>query len=350
MNNQPRVLIVVLLYNSAEYIGDVFSSLKKITYPVDRFEILAIDNASTDSSVELVKKFAPSATLIVNKDNLGFAAGNNVGFKYGEKNNFDYVYLLNADTEVEPDFIDKVASLAQSDKKIAAVQSKLLLYKDKTKLNSIGNEIHYLGFGFARGHNTPDRPLKPKDVNYTSGAASLYDLKKLKEVGYFNPDFFMYHEDLDLGWRLWLVGYKSMLAPDSIVYHKYDFSRSIKKYYFMERNRYMLMLQNYRLASLILIFPAWLAMELGLFAYSFVSGFWKEKLRAYAYFFRIKNYKKILATRKLVQSKRKVKDRGAVKRFVGKIEFQDIDNPALKYIANPIFNLYWQIVRLFIWW
>jgi len=312
MNNRPRVLIVVLLYNSAEYIGDVFSSLAKITYPKGSHEVLAIDNASTDNSAELIKKNFPNITFIENKENLGFAAGNNIGFKYGEQNNFDYVYLLNADTEVEPDFIDEVVALAQTDTKIAAVQSKMLLHSDKSKINSIGNEIHYLGFGFAGGHQTKDQALQSKDITYPSGAATLFNMSVLKQVGYFNDSLFMYHEDLDLGWRIWLAGYKCVLAPDSVIYHKYEFSRSIKKYYFMERNRYLIALQNYKLGTLVLVLPAWLAMELGLLAYSLATGFWKEKLRAYTYFFNIKNYKKILETRKLVQTKRKVSDREVI--------------------------------------
>lgn len=350
MNSSPRVLIVVLLYNSAEYIGDVFSSLAKITYPKDSHEVLVIDNASTDNSAELIKKISFNVTFIENKKNLGFAAGNNIGFKYGEQNNFDYVYLLNADTVVEPDFIDKVVTLAQTDTSIAAVQSKMLLHSDKGKINSIGNEIHYLGFGFAGGHNTADHAMQPKEITYPSGGACLYNVKMLKEVGHFNSEFFMYHEDLDLGWRFWLAGYKCMLAPSSIVYHKYEFSRSIQKYYFMERNRYLVILQNYKLLTILIILPAGALMDILMFFYSFIGGFWKQELQVYKYFFKLSSYKKILETRKLVQSKRKVKDREVIKRFVGTISFQDIQNPLLKYIANPIFNLYWQIVKIFIWW
>lgn len=350
MSSSPRVLIVVLLYNSAEYIGDCFSSLAKIIYPKDSFEILVIDNASTDNSAELVKKNFPQVTLIKNKENLGFAAGNNIGFEYGEKNNFDYVYLLNADTVVEPNFVDKAVELAKTDKKIAAVQSKMLLHSDKTKINSIGNEIHYLGFGFAGGHNTDDHSMPSKEITYPSGGACLYSVSALKEIGYFNPDFFLYHEDLDLGWRIWLTGYKCMLAPDSVVYHKYEFSRSIQKYYFMERNRYLVILQNYKLLTILFILPAGALMDILMFFYSFIGGFWKQEFKVYKYFFKLSNYKKILETRKLVQAKRKVKDREVVKRFVGSISFQDIQNPLLKYIVNPIFNLYWQIIRLFIWW
>jgi len=347
---QSRVLIVILVYNGADYIGDCLSSLAKIIYSKDSFEILVIDNASTDNSVAAIKRNFAEIKLIENEHNIGFAAGNNIGFKYAADNGFDYVYLLNQDTVVEPDFLDRVVEVGRSDKKIAAVQSKLLLYNDKGKINSIGNEIHYLGFGFAGGHQTADLELKPLEITYSSGSACLLDVSKLREVGYFNPEFFMYHEDMDLGWRIWLTGFKCMLAPKSVVYHKYEFSRSIKKYYFMERNRYLVLIQNYKLGTLLLIIPACLVMEAGLLLYSFVTGFWIQKFKAYSYFLNIKSWQKLFKARKFVQSKRKVGDKEIVKRFVGKIEFQDIDNPVLKYIANPVFNFYWQVIKNFIWW
>lgn len=348
--SNPRVLIVILVYNGADYIGDCLSSLAKITYPKNNFEILVIDNASTDNSVEFIKRNFAEIKLIENEHNIGFAAGNNIGFKYAADNGFDYVYLLNQDTVVDPDFLAGVVEVVRSDKRIAAVQSKLLLYHDKGKINSIGNEIHYLGFGFAGGHQTADLELKSREITYPSGSACLFDVRKLREVGYFNPEFFMYHEDADLGWRIWLAGFTCMLAPKSVVYHKYEFSRSIKKYYFMERNRYLVVLQNYKLATLLLITPACLVMEAGLLLYSFVTGFWIQKFKAYGYFLNLKSWQKIFKARKFVQAHRKVSDREVVKRFVGRIDFQDIDNPILKYIANPIFNLYWQVVKIFIWW
>lgn len=347
MNN--KVLIIVVTYNSTDYIGDCFSSLQNITYPKDFYDVLMVDNASTDDTVEIAKKFS-GIKIIQNSKNLGFAAGNNVGFEYAVENDFDYVYLLNADTEVELDFLEKVILLAQTDASIAAVQSKLLLFDDKTKVNSIGNEIHYLGFAYAGGHKTEDKDIQVKEITYPSGAAVLLDMKKLQEVGYFNPEFFMYHEDTDLGWRIWLAGYKCMLAPDSVVYHKYEFSRSIKKYYFMERNRYLVLMQNYKWQTLLLILPAGALMDLMMLTYSFLAGWWREELEVYKYFFTLDNYKKISVTRDRVQKSRKVKDRDVMKRFVGEIKFQDLNNPILQYIVNPLFNLYWKIIQKVIWW
>ena len=195
-----------------------------------------------------------------------------------------------------------------------------------------------------------DSEIAVKEITYPSGAAVLIKIKALKEVGFFNEEFFAYHEDTDLGWRMWLCNFKVMLAPKSVVYHKYEFSRSIKKYYYMERNRYLIMLQNYKMGTLFLILPAATLMDIAMFFYAFFGGFWKEEFRVYTYFFRKKSWDNILKSRQDIQAKRKVKDKEVVKRFTGKIEFQDLNNPLLKYIANPFFNAYWQIAKRIIWW
>jgi len=345
-----RVLIVILVYNGADFLRDCLSSLANISYPKDNFEVLIIDNASTDNSVDYLKNNWAEFKLIENKKNSGFAAGNNIGLQYGIDNGFDYVYLLNQDTVVKPDFLNEIMAVAETDPKIGAVQSKLLLYQDQGKINSLGNEIHYLGFAFAGGYQRPDQELAVREIAYPSGASVLLRVEALKQIGLFNAEFFMYHEDADLGWRLWLSGWKVMLAPNSVVYHKYEFSRSIKKYYYMERNRYLVTLQNYKMATILLISPAWLIMDIAMFFYSFIGGWWREEFKVYAYFFDLRSWDKLIKVRKEVQNKRKIKDKEIIKRFVGRIEFQGIENPLLKYIANPAFNLYWQIAKRLVWW
>ena len=118
----------------------------------------------------------------------------------------------------------------------------------------------------------------------------------------------------------------------------------------MERNRYLVMFQNYKLLTILLILPAGALMDILMFFYSFVGGFWRQEFQVYRYFLVFDNYKKILKARKFVQARRRVGDKEVIKRFVGVISFQDVQNPLLKYIANPIFNLYWRIIKIFIWW
>ena len=359
----PKIGIIIVSYNSRPYLDDLFFSLSRVKYP--NFLILFIDNASTDGSANYVKeKFGKqfsNLTILRSYKNLGFAEGNNVGFKYLEERGFDYAYLLNQDTAVNFDFLEN--ALKKMDEKIGSVQSLIYLYpKDATGLpvpnvmNTMGNAIHYLGFGYCYGYGwskeKADKYLldwyaRDEELNiaYASGAGTLFNMKALKKVGYFDEEFFMYHEDTDLGWRLSLAGYKNILAPESTIYHKYEFSKSIKKYYFMERNRYLTVLKNYNAWTLILIFPAFIVMEVGLFFFSLFSGFWREKLRVYEYFLYPNNWRKICAKRRQTQKLRKTTDKEIAQYFVGKILFQDVDNWILNKIANPIFALYWRMVR-----
>ncbi len=346
-----KVAIIIVNYNGKEYLPDCLGSLSDLDYPADSYKIFFVDNNSTDNSVNYVKNNFPEVEIIENQENLGFAQGNNLAMKKALAQDFDYISLINQDTISEPDFLKRLLAVAEKEEKIAAVQPRLMLYPEKDKVNSLGNSIHFLGFGFSSGgYQEFKGELEPKEITYASGAAVLIKSQILKEIGLFDPDFFMYHEDLDLGWRMRMAGYKIMLAPDAVVYHKYEFSKSIKKYYYMERNRFICILENYKWPTIALITPACLLMELGLFIFLIKSGFWKEKLKVYAYFFKLKNWRKIFKHRKEKKEYRKVKDKEIVKIFTGKIKFQEIDNWLLKKIANPIFNFYWRLTIFLIFW
>jgi len=177
----------------------------------------------------------------------------------------------------------------------------------------------------------------------------LFKAEILKKVGLFDEEFWMYNEDQDLGWRIWLTGSSCVLAPEAVVYHKYEFSRSIKKYYFLDRNRIIAMLKNYHWATLILILPAFVLMEIGLIFFAYQNGWFYEKIKVYNYFLNLINWRKIMAERKKVQELRTVEDRQIVKMFSGQIWYQEIGETRLK-VANVVFNAYWKIVRVLIRW
>jgi GT2 family glycosyltransferase len=347
----PKVAIVIINYNGLQYLPDCLHSLASLKYSREDFKVFFGDNASSDASVEYVKNNFPQIEVSVNDKNLGFAAANNLLMEKALNSGFDYVFLLNQDTICQSDVLDILISEMEKDLSIGSIQPRLMLWPEKNKVNSLGNSLHYLGFGFsAGGYQEFDGRFELRETAYASGAAVIYRSQALKKTGLFDPDFFMYHEDMDLGWKLRLCGYKNMVALDAVIYHKYSFSKSMKKYYFMERNRYICLLENYNLFTFLLILPALLAMELGLFVFSFFNGFWREKLKVYAYFFKVKNWQKIMVNRKFKQNLRTIKDKDIVRLFCGRIQFQEIDNPILKYVANPVFNAYWQIVKFLIRW
>lgn len=364
-----KVAIIYLLYNGRQYIADCFRSLESLNYSKELSEIIVVDNKSTDGGLEFFKseilpksgRELPKITLVENQENAGFAGGNNIGIRLALGAGADYVYLLNQDTEVDPNFIKEAVLAAEARPEAGSVQSLILLHSDKNKVNCIGNAIHFLGFGYARGYGMEagaaqaelEKRLKeelPYKIAYSSGAGVLLRASALKEVGLFDPELFLYHEDLDLGWRLRLAGWENILAPASKIYHKYEFSRSIKKYYWMERNRFIVLLKLYRLPTLLLLFPVLLLGELGLALMSARSGFWSEKARAYKYFFSLANWRKLILARRAAQKTRKRSDCEIVDFFTSSILFQDFKNPFVLYFVNPVLTLYWIIARAFIFW
>ncbi|MBI2099142.1 glycosyltransferase family 2 protein [Candidatus Uhrbacteria bacterium] len=365
----PRVAVIYLLYNGRQYLADCFASLEAMNYPAKDAEIFVIDNGSSDDGLiffknEILPKSGTKLSkinLIENKENLGFAEGNNIGMRLALEAGFDYIYLLNQDTEVDPNFIFETVKLAEEAKSAGSIQSLILLHDNKTTVNSFGNAIHFLGFGYARGYgmnlSDVEKLIAEKisfeknfKIAYGSGAGVLYRASALSEMGLFDKELFLYHEDLDLGWRLRLAGYENILAPRSWIYHKYEFSRSIKKYYWMERNRFMVMFKLYKLPTLLLLAPALLAAEAGLLLFSLRSGWFEEKIKGYKYFLSLNNWKNLLKARQMAQKARKKSDCEIVDLFTPAILFQDFKNPFVLYFVNPLLILYWVIARAFIFW
>jgi GT2 family glycosyltransferase len=177
----------------------------------------------------------------------------------------------------------------------------------------------------------------------------MFKAKALKQVGLFDEEFWMYNEDQDLGWRLWLAGYTCALAPAAVAYHKYEFSRSASKFYWLDRNRMLAIWKNYHWATLVLIAPSFIIMEIGLLLFSIKPGWILEKLKVWGYFLNIKHWPYLFQARRAAQKLRRVRDRDIIRLFSGKIWYQEIDDIKLRLI-NPVFNAYWQIVKFVVRW
>lgn len=358
MKETPRVAVIIVSWNHGRFLRETFRSLASVDYPREAWKVFLVDNASTDDTNSLARELIDWSrdSFLPLSENTGFTGGNNFAVKQAMQEGFEYVYLLNPDTAVQPNFLSEAIRVAESDPAIAMAQSRLMLADEPTKLNSWGNEVQFLGFSFCGGYRVSAdsreavEKLVVRDIAAASGAAVLIKCAMLRLVGLFDDELFAYHEDVDLSWRMRLAGFRVVLAPESIVYHRYEFSRSIKKFYFMEKNRWLVHFKNLRLATLVLLAPAMVVMELGLWFYAFRSGWWREKARAYGYFLSRKNWWKLLASRRLVQKHRSVSDRFIIRFFSPSIKYQEIANPLWDYFGNPIFAVYWFIVRLIIFW
>lgn len=332
--------VIIVNWNGKKYLKDCLDSLKKQSY--QDFDIFLVDNNSADGSAKIARNYK-NVRLIQNDKNYGFAKGNNIATRQAINEGYKYVVLLNNDTVVNKDWLKSLAETAK-DPKVGACQSKILLFDSKL-INSAGNGAHYLGFSYC-GHFKKEDTFKEDDeVVAASGAAVLYKTEVLKKVGLLDEDFFMYHEDTDLSWRIRTLGYKILLSSNSVVYHKYSFSRNKMKLYYFERNRLIFMLKNYQLKTIIILFPAIIGTEVLLIFYSIIGRWFKLKMKAYADIFRLRE--SILKKRKQIQSQRKLKDRELKKLFSTDLDFEEVQNPLFK-VLNYFFRAYWFLVRGFI--
>jgi len=360
----PKIAIIYLSYNPRPYIDRVIKSLSKTTYKKEQLEFIVVDNPHSEfgSAEEFLKekllplsiKELPKITIIANKENLGFAKGNNVGIKYAIDNGFDYVFLHNQDGFMGLDMLDRVINVFKMEPNTGIVQPLIMLYPEHNLINTSGNKFHYLGFGYSGEYKLEIKNHKlktnSKEVAYCSGAGMMIRSSLLKKYGLLDEDFFMYHEDLELGLRLKSVGFKNMLASSARFYHEYEFSKNLDAFYLMERNRWMVVLMYYKWRTLFLFMPMFLLMEVGLIPYSVVNGWGKQKFRAIGYWLMVKNWKKVMKKRKEIQKNRRITDLELLKLATFEIKFEGIDNYILKCLGNPIMKAgFWVAKRLIFW-
>lgn len=335
-----KASIVIVNWNGRQHLEDCLNSLTKQTYA--NYEIIVVDNASEDDSVPFIKKNFPTVRIIHNPENIGFAEGSNIGIRASTG---EYIVLLNNDTSVEPNWLEELVKAVDKDEKIGACMSKILLFDRRNVINSSGGEIHYLGFAWASDYGTRDNgQFKEREIAFASGAAMLIKRQVLNKVGLFDPAYHMYYEDVDLGWRIRLAGYKIVFVPSSVVYHKYEFSKGIQKFYNLEKNRLSLLLTHYKTRTLFLIVPVFFLMEAGLLLYFLLQSGLGAKLRSYLTL--VRDLREILEKRKRVQALRAVNDGDIARVFTSTINFKEINNPLLTYIGNPLLAAYRRVISI----
>ena len=191
-----------------------------------------------------------------------------------------------------------------------------------------------------------------RDIMYASGAALLMRVDLLKKFGLWDEDFFMYHEDMEYSLRLKSAGYRCVMVRESVFFHKYQFSRSISKYYWMERNRFAVLLMYFKWPTLVLLAPMITILECGMWISAIQNGWTTEKKKVYKYWFTRKNWKGWLQKRRGIQRIRIVRDRDILKQAATRVLFQEqsMEHPLLKYVGNPLMHAYyWCIIRPFVW-
>lgn len=214
----PGVSVIIVTWNSGELIRKTLSALGKQTYPIH--EVIIVDNASTDSSTDGLEKCYPSAKVIRLDQNIGFAAANNYAARLisGDCN---WLALLNPDAFPEPDWLASLTDAVRMHPEYKFFASRLMNANQPTIIDGTGDINHISGLVWRDGHENEANTsmFKTKEIFSPCGAAALYDKEAFVEANGFDEDYFCYVEDVDLGFRLRLLGYRCLYVPESVVYH-----------------------------------------------------------------------------------------------------------------------------------
>lgn len=210
-----KVTVIIPNYNGIEYLKECLKSLEEQTF--QDFSVIIVDNCSTDGSVEFIKQSYPEITLFEMDENYGFSIAVNKGIR---ESRTKYVILLNNDTVIHKDYIKELYNHISTSKKIFSVSSKMISYRDRTVMDDAGDLYTVLGWAFQRGVRRPvDEFNEPKRVFAACAGAAIYRRDVFKEIGLFDEMHFAYLEDIDVGYRARIEGYRNEYCPTAIVYH-----------------------------------------------------------------------------------------------------------------------------------
>lgn len=210
-----KVSIIIPNYNGAAYLEDCLESIRHQTY--ENFEVIVVDDASTDGSAKNAEKKYPEVTFFYHEENSGFCKSCNDGVKAADGT---YVILLNNDTTVHPDFVKELVRGMKSSRNIFSVQAKMVSKKEPQILDDAGDELCLLGWAFAPGKDgDAEKVTRKRTIFSACGGAVLYRKDLYESLGGLDEVHFAYFEDVDLGYRARLHGYENIVAPKSIVYH-----------------------------------------------------------------------------------------------------------------------------------
>ncbi|MDQ3679014.1 MAG: glycosyltransferase [Actinomycetota bacterium] len=244
----PTVTLIVLNYNGLEHLPDCFNSLHGIDYPENRLELMMVDNASSDGSARYVRSNHPRVRVVESSENLGFAGGNNLGAREATG---EHVIFLNNDMAVDPGFVRGLVETIMGDPEAVSAGAKILSW-DGSLFDFAGSICNFTGHASQVGFEEPYHPDRYDEVVpqlFACGGAMIIDREVFLDVGGFDDDYFIYFEDVDLGWRLWLQGHKVLFAPTAVVNHRHHGTMekfpSYRKSLLYERNALYTVLKNY---------------------------------------------------------------------------------------------------------
>ena len=271
-----EVSVVIPNFNGIAFLDSVLASLEGQT--LSNFEVILVDNGSTDGSCSFVTANYPWVHLIELSENFGFCGAVNAGIRAAKA---PYVLLLNNDTEVKEDVVEEMLAAIRRHKNAFSCGARMVQYHDRDRLDDVGNYYCALGWSFARGRGKDIHAYETEDKIFSACAgAAIYRKKIIEKIGYFDEEHFAYLEDTDIGYRARIYGYENWYAPKAIVYHVGSGTSGSRynqfKTRYSSRNNIYLIYKNMPLLQIILNLPFLAVGFLIKFLFFAVKGMGKE--------------------------------------------------------------------------
>jgi len=302
-------------------------------------EVVVVDNGGGGDELVSAGRL-PGVRVVPTKENLGFAGGCNLG---AAESKGDLLVFLNPDTTVEAGALEQLAARL-ADEKIGIVMARLRLLDHPELLNSAGTIVHLSGLAWAGGYGRPAESVdRLEEVPAPSGAALALRREVFEQLGRFTEELFMYHEDVELGWRARLHGLRVVIDPAADVYHEYEFGRHREQTGLRDRNRLVFVLTAYSLRLLLVLAPLLVATELGMLALAARQGWLRGKLGGW--WWCIRHLRWLGRHRQETQRLRRVRDRELAGFLTPVLDPSMVALPRFVGPINGILRTYWAVAR-----
>ena len=214
-----ELAIILVNWNQYELTNSCVKSILNCSYK--NFKIILVDNCSKDKSVTKLKKDFPNVHFIQNNSNLGFTGANNKGIQYAKSEDYEYIMLLNNDTEVDENFIEPLLNRLNSEKELGAVQPLILNFQNKKTVWNFGGRFNkFFGIPVTLNKNIELNSLQNESLTeWISGCCFVFRSSLVDLIGYLDDDYFVYYEDADYSLKIKNTGYNLGIVNESIIYH-----------------------------------------------------------------------------------------------------------------------------------
>jgi GT2 family glycosyltransferase len=322
--------------------GDATASSRAIESLLEQslapVEVLVVDNEPAGKTARTLAadyRISPDVRIVHPGANLGYTGAVNLAAREARG---EWLFFLNPDAVASKDCLERLLE-AVDDADVAIVGAQVLL--PDGRINAGENPINIAGISWSGGYGRPREHGPARDTAAVSGAALLARRDAFIDLGGLCPFFFMYVDDTDLAWRMWLSGRRVRYCPEAIVVHDYEFEKGAHKWFYLERNRVWALLSNLQLRTLVLLGPVLLITEGVVVTRAISEGWLREKTRAWASL--VAQAPHLIRWRRTVQMKRNVSDYRVLAQFSGGIQTQLIDTRLPRWV-NPCLERYRRLV------